>query len=480
MFEGPGIFVLVILAVVVFYLLRAIRMVPQGYNYTVERFGRYVRTLGPGLGLIVPFIDRIGAKMNMMERVIQVPSQEVITKDNAMVTVDGVAFYQVMDAPKATYEVVELENAIINMVMTNIRTVMGSMELDSLLSQRDDINHKLLGVVDQATNPWGVKMTRIEIKDINPPRDLVDSMGRQMKAEREKRASILEAEGLRQAAILKAEGEKQAVVLQAEGRREAAFRDAEARERSAEAEAKATELVSTAIANGNVQAINYFVANNYVKALEAIAQSPNQKILMMPLDATSILGSIGGIAEIAREAFGGGSTETPQAQGRIARSRRNPKTIGDITPCKTSFPLLEFGSGGLRPAFSCSWNFWRRAFSSCGSPSPLPPLALSIISSTCPGSLNCWPLPALRLSMFFSRRPWYSKGNLQNSDQPNLNQRIYAFVGKSFVLSEPIVNGQGKLDIEGTRWDVLGPDLAKGATVKVTAVEGMKLRVTEA
>jgi regulator of protease activity HflC (stomatin/prohibitin superfamily) len=275
-----------------------------GYNYTVERFGRYIRTLGPGLNLIVPFVDKVGAKQNMMEQVVQVPSQEVITRDNAMVTVDGVTFYQIMDAARANYEVSNLENAIINMVMTNIRTVMGSMDLDQLLSQRDEINHKLLGVVDQATNPWGVKMTRIEIKDINPPRDLVDSMGRQMKAEREKRAAILEAEGLRQAAILKAEGEKQSVVLQAEGRREAAFRDAEARERSAEAEAKATELVSDAIAGGNVQAINYFVANNYIKALEALAKSPNQKVLMLPVEAASVIGSIGGIAEIAREAFG--------------------------------------------------------------------------------------------------------------------------------------------------------------------------------
>ena len=312
MFQGMGIFVLVLVAVVIFYLLRAIRMVPQGYNYTVERFGKYVRTLQPGLGLIIPFIDKIGARQNVMEQVIQVPSQEVITRDNAMVTVDGIAFYQVLDAARANYEIRDLQNAIINMTMTNIRTVMGSMELDSLLSQRDEINHRLLGVVDQATHPWGVKMTRIEIKDINPPRDLVDSMGRQMKAEREKRASILEAEGLRQAAILKAEGEKQSVVLQAEGRREAAYKDAEARERAAEAEAKATELVSNAIANGNVQAINYFVANNYVKALEALAQSPNQKILMLPLDATSIIGSIGGIAEIAREAFGGGSSSQTQ------------------------------------------------------------------------------------------------------------------------------------------------------------------------
>ncbi len=308
MFEGAGIFVLVLLGVVVFYLLRAIRMVPQGYNHTVERFGKYTRTLYPGLGLIMPFVDRIGHKLNMMERVLSVPSQEVITRDNAMVTVDGVAFFQVLDAAKASYEVSELENAILNMVMTQIRTVMGSMELDHLLSQRDEINHKLLGVVDQATQGWGVKMTRIEIKDINPPRDLVESMGRQMKAERDKRAAILEAEGMRSAAILKAEGEKQSVVLHAEGLKEAKFREAEARERSAEAEAKATMMVSEAISKGNVQAINYFVANNYIKAIEALAQSPNQKILMMPLDASSMLGSIGGIAEIAKEAFGNGSS----------------------------------------------------------------------------------------------------------------------------------------------------------------------------
>ncbi len=320
MFEGLGIFGLVLLAVVIFFLLRSIRMVPQGYNYTVERFGKYVTTLQPGLGLIVPFIDRIGHKQNMMEQVMQVPSQEVITRDNAMVTVDGVAFYQVMDAAKAAYEVEDVQNAVINMTMTNIRTVMGSMELDSLLSQRDEINHRLLGVVDQATQPWGVKMTRIEIKDINPPRDLVESMGRQMKAERDKRAAILEAEGLRSAAILKAEGEKQSVVLEAEGRREAAFRDAEGRERAAEAEAKATQMVSDAISKGNVQAINYFVANNYVKALEALAKSPNQKVLMMPLDTSSILGSIGGIAEIAKEAFGNG-------QGQVETSRRKGPNI---------------------------------------------------------------------------------------------------------------------------------------------------------
>jgi regulator of protease activity HflC (stomatin/prohibitin superfamily) len=249
-------------------------------------------------------MERVGSRMNVKEQVMDIPSQDIITRDNAMVRVDGVTFYQVLSAAKAAYEVDNLEGAIINLTMTNIRTVMGSMDLDELLSNRDVINAKLLQVVDAATEAWGVKVTRIEIKDIAPPRDLVDSMARQMKAEREKRAQILEAEGHRQAAILKAEGEKQAAVLEAEGRKESAFRDAEARERAALAEAEATRMVSDAISGGNVQAINYFVANNYMKALEAIAKSPNQKILMMPLEASSIIGSLAGVAEIAGEAFG--------------------------------------------------------------------------------------------------------------------------------------------------------------------------------
>jgi regulator of protease activity HflC (stomatin/prohibitin superfamily) len=318
MFESVNVFILVLLVLFLLGLARAVRIVPQGYNYTVERFGRYIKTLHPGLGVIFPFIDKIGSKMNVMEQVLQVPSQEVITRDNAMVTVDGVAFYQVLDAPKASYEVNDLENAILNLTMTNIRTVMGSMDLDNLLSQRDEINHRLLNVVDQATTPWGVKMTRIEIKDINPPKDLVESMGRQMKAERDKRAAILEAEGLRQSQILAAEGQKQAAVLAAEGRREAAFRDAEARERAAEAEAQATKIVSEAISKGNIQAINYFVANNYVKALEAIASAPNQKVLMLPVEAASIIGSIGGIVELTKEVYGG------HADGASSQKRSVP------------------------------------------------------------------------------------------------------------------------------------------------------------
>jgi regulator of protease activity HflC (stomatin/prohibitin superfamily) len=301
-----GILVLVLLVLAILVVWLGVASVPQGREWTVERFGRYTRTLNPGFNWIVPIFDRIGAKMNMMEQVLDVPTQEVITKDNAMVSVDGICFYQVLDAAKAAYEVNDLELAILNLTMTNIRTVMGSMDLDELLSQRDKINHQLLKVVDDATQPWGIKVTRIEIKDIAPPKDLVDSMARQMKAERDKRANILDAEGFRQAAILKAEGEKQSAILQAEGQREAAFRTAEARERSAEAEAKATAMVSEAIAKGNLQALNYFVAQKYVEALRDIASAPNQKLILMPLEAGGVIGAIGGIAELAKQALGPG------------------------------------------------------------------------------------------------------------------------------------------------------------------------------
>ena len=304
-FSGFDIAVIVAVIVVIVILFSAIKQVPQGFNYTVENFGRYERTLQPGLHLLVPVMQRVGYRMNMKEQVLDIPSQDVITRDNAMVRVDGVTFYQILNAARAAYEVDALEHSIVNLTMTNVRTVMGSMDLDELLSNRDHINAKLLEVVDAATEAWGIKVTRIEIKDIAPPRDLVDAMARQMKAEREKRAQILESEGERQAAILEAEGKKQAAVLEAEGRKEAAFRDAEARERAAQAEAEATRLVSDAIAAGNMQAINYFVANNYVKALETLAKAPNQKVIMMPLEASSVIGSIAGLAQITGEAFSG-------------------------------------------------------------------------------------------------------------------------------------------------------------------------------
>lgn len=298
-----GFFILVLLVLVGISFFKSIQTVQQGFEYTVERFGRYHRTLAPGLHFIVPFFDVIGAMMNMMESVMEVPSQEVITKDNAMVKVDGVVFSQVLNAARAAYEVNDLDKAILNLTMTNIRTVMGSMDLDELLSKRDNINAQLLAVVDEATGPWGIKVVRIEIKDITPPHDLVESMARQMKAERDKRANILEAEGFKQAEILKADGEKRAAILEAEGRKEAAFRDAEARERLAEAEAKATKDVSIAIESGNIQAINYFVATKYVDALKEIATAPNQKVILMPLEASNVIGALGGISEIARDAF---------------------------------------------------------------------------------------------------------------------------------------------------------------------------------
>ena len=293
--------IVVVLGVVV--VRTSVIIVRQGYEYTLERFGKYRTTLRPGFHLIVPFVNRVGHRVNMMERVLDVPSQEVISKDNAVLTVDGVVFFQVLDAAKAAYEVFRLEHAILNLTMTNIRTVLGSMDLDDALSKRDDINARLLVVVDEATTPWGIKVTRIEIKDISPPHDLVAAMARQMKAEREKRATILEAEGTRQAAILEAEGQKQAAILQAEGRKEAAYRDAEARERLAEAEGRATTMVSEAIASGNIQAVNYFVAQKYVEALGQFATGPNNKTLLLPVEATGILSSLAGITEVAREAF---------------------------------------------------------------------------------------------------------------------------------------------------------------------------------
>ena len=305
---GLNVFVIAFVILVIVTIAAGVRTVPQGYVYTVERFGKYARSLGAGLGLIVPYVERIGHKVNVMEQVLDVPSQEAFTKDNAGVRIDAAAFYQVLDAARASYEVTDLQQALLILTMTNIRTVVGSMSLDDLLSHRDEINERLLRVMDAAASPWGVKVTRVEIKDIVPPSDLAGSMARQMKAEREKRAAVLEAEGLRQAAVLRAEGEKQALILSAEGRKEAAFRDAEARERSAEAEAKATAMISDAISRGDLAAANFLVAEKYVDAVKAIATAPNQKVIVVPIEAAALAGTLGGIAEITRSVFGDGGS----------------------------------------------------------------------------------------------------------------------------------------------------------------------------
>ena len=301
---GSSMFVLIVVVLAVVVIFKGVKTVPQGYEFTVERFGRFTQSLTPGLNLIVPFIDRITHKVNMMEQVLDIESQSVISRDNAVIQADGVVFFQVLESSKATYEVNDLYNAMQNLCLTNIRTVLGAMALDEILSNRDEINASLLGVVDAATDPWGIKVTRIEIKDLEPPADLVEAMGRQMKAERQKRADILEAEGKRQAEILRAEGEKQGAILDAEGRRESAYRDAEARERLAEAEANATKLVSDAIASGDARAINYFVAQKYIEALQAIGSAENEKLVLLPMEATGILGSLAGIGELSKDIFG--------------------------------------------------------------------------------------------------------------------------------------------------------------------------------
>ena len=299
-----SIFLLAIVILVLFYVMTGVKIVHQGYRYTIEHFGRFVRAAEPGFNFVPPFFYRVGHKINMMEQVLDIPGQEIITKDNAMVAVDGVVFFQVLDAAKAAYEVSDLYSAIMALSTTNLRTVMGSMDLDELLSKRDEINARLLAVVDRATESWGVKITRVELKDIRPPADIVNAMTRQMKAEREKRAAILESEGMRQSEILRAEGEKQAKILQAEGLKEAAFREAEARERAAQAEAAATTMVSDAIAGGNAQAINYFIAQKYVEAVAEFARSPNAKTILFPIEATQLIGTLGGIGKLAREALG--------------------------------------------------------------------------------------------------------------------------------------------------------------------------------
>ena len=329
MIAGFSLFALVIAAFVLLTILMGVRQVPQGWNYTVERFGKYRKTLTPGLGFIMPYVDSVGRKLNVMEQVIDVPSQEIITKDNASVKVDGVAFYQVLDPRRASYEVSNLQEALLNLVMTNSRTVMGSMDLDQLLSHRDEVNVRLLAVIDAASHPWGVKVTRIEIKDIEPPRDLIDSMGRQMKAEREKRAVILEAEGMRQADITRAEGRKAAVMLEAEGRKEAAFRDAEARERSAQAEAAATRMLSEAIAQGDIAALNYSIAEKYVRAFTALAQAPNQRTFIVPMELASLAGTLSGIAAIAGSA---------QSEARAEEAARVRRAIVPDSPARAAGP----------------------------------------------------------------------------------------------------------------------------------------------
>lgn len=330
--DGATIFVLAVLFLALVTIFAGVKSVPQGREWTIERFGRFTRVLKPGLNLIVPYVDRVGRKLSMMEEVLQIPSQVVITRDNATVTSDAIAFYQVVDAAKAAYEVANLQAGITNLCLTNARTVIGAMDLDEVLSKRDEINQRLLAVVDQATSPWGVKVTRIEIKDLSPPNDITEAMARQMKAERFRRAEVTQADGEKQGAILRAEGAKQSAILQAEGRKEAAFRDAEARERLAQAEAKATQMVSDSIEAGNVNALNYFLGQKYVEAFAQLANAPNQKFVVVPMESAGLLGSIAGIAEMTRDAIATQVAAVPRAPRPAAG------TVPNVAPPPTGGP----------------------------------------------------------------------------------------------------------------------------------------------
>ena len=474
-FSGFDIVIPVLVVLVLFLLFAGIKTVPQGYNYTVERFGRYTRTLAPGLNLIIPFFDRIGARMNMMEQVLDVPTQEVITRDNAIVAVDGVAFYQVLNAPQAAYQVAGLQNAILNLTMTNIRTVMGSMDLDELLSNRDAINERLLRVVDEAAHPWGIKVTRVEIKDINPPANMVESMARQMMAERNKRAQILEAEGL-----------KQAQVLEAEGRKEAAFRDAEARERSAEAEARATQVVSEAIAKGNVQAINYFVAQKYTEALAKIASANNNKVVLMPMEASSLIGSLGGIGAIAKEVFGQRSSgaqclaHAPAADAgtglsRCDARRRKAMLEGIVTELGPwnwmvlglVLLALEIVAARLLPAVDRH----------CGAVDRRP------VTSAVGGRFLDMARPGGHLSRaFVDLPPMPARRSLgetsAETDQPLLNRRGEQMIGRTATLDGTDHRRTRHAFASATRCGVCqDPDLPAGARVRVKAATDTDLEL---
>jgi len=324
-------FMIAIAVLALLFVMMGVKIVHQGYRFTIEHFGRFTRVAQPGFNFVPPFFYRVGRRINMMEQVVDIPGQEIITKDNAMVAVDGVVFFQVIDAAKAAYEVSDLHSALMALSTTNLRTVMGSMDLDETLSKRDEINARLLAVVDHATEPWGVKITRVELKDIRPPSDIVNAMTRQMKAEREKRAAILESEGMRASEILRAEGEKQAKILQAEGLKEAAFREAEARERAAQAEATATKSVSDAIEGGSAQAINYFIAQKYVEALGKFATSPNAKTILFPVEATQLIGTLGGIAELAKDALGSDkSAAAPKPKREVTATRGTTPSVPGV------------------------------------------------------------------------------------------------------------------------------------------------------